>query len=319
MLRYKTYWHLIIISSLLSVLLCACAHSKHHRTDIKTKGNFMQTFSYHGININYLQCGTGEPILLLHGFGASTYSWRYIVDGLCEDYKIIAIDLKGFGLSDKPTDNKYTVRDQSEMVMAFIHQYRLNNVTLVGHSFGGAVALFTYLEMMQSIESTISKMILLDSASYNQEFPYFISILRTPILNRISLTLLPDKVNTRMILKKAFYDDSKITEEMTEVYASYLDTPGAYHALIATAKQIVPSKIETITHRYKDINIPVLLVWGENDEIVPLSIGRSLSEEIPKAELRVIRGCGHVPQEECPKETIGIIKSFLANCKGGNE
>jgi pimeloyl-ACP methyl ester carboxylesterase len=279
----------------------------------------MQTFDYNGIKISYLRRGSGKPMVLLHGFGASTYSWRYIIEALGKDHEVFAIDLKGFGLSDKPCDDRYSVKDQSDMVMAFIAHHHLKDVTVFGHSFGGGVALFSCLEGARSGENPISRMVLLDSASLPQEFPYFISMLRTPVLDRISLSLVPDRVNVRMLLNEAFHDGSKITEEMVEVYSGYLDLPGAHHSLIATARQIVPSEMETVIRRYREISVPVLLVWGEEDDVIPLSVGQTLLTVIPGARLQTIKNCGHVPQEECPEETIRIIKEFLGSPVGAEE
>ncbi len=279
--------------------------------DLSVYHNDMKTLSYDGVNIKYIDRGAGQPLLLLHGFGASSYSWRYIIDKFSVNYRVIAIDLKGFGLSGKPTDEKYSPSDQSQIIINFIKDLGLKDVILVGHSFGGAVALFSYLEMQKSNYTPVVKMILIDSASYKQEFPYFIQILRTPLLNRLTLFVLPDKVNANMLLKKAFYDDSKITKEMINIYASYLGLAGAYHALIKTSELILPKNIDDIVYQYKQINIPTLVIWGDKDEIVPLEVGQRLSRDISTANLHIIKDCGHVPQEECPVETIRLFEGFL--------
>ena len=122
------------------------------------------------------------------------------------------------------------------------------------------------------------------------------------------------KFQTRMILRKAFFDHSKITEEMVITYSAsaYLSLPGASHALITAAEQMVPSNLEEISEQYKSINIPVLLIWGEKDEIVPLEVGRKLARNIPNSKLVVVPNCGHVPQEECPSQAIEAMESFLS-------
>ena len=269
-------------------------------------------FEYRGISINYEDHGQGQPLILLHGYGASTYSWRYVSPYFSKAYRVIAIDLKGFGLSDKPMDNDYSVLDQSRIISEFIRVHSLENVILVGHSLGGAVSLLTYLMQSDHGAHHISKLILFDTASYKQDLPDFISILRVPIINVLSLCLTSSNFKSRMILRKAFFDHSKITEEMVTTYGAYLSLPGASHALIKTAKQILPSNLEEISERYKSINIPVLLIWGEKDKIVPLEIGRKLAGNIPNSKLVVVPNCGHVPQEECPIQAIEAMESFLS-------
>lgn len=261
--------------------------------------------------MRYHEQGEGDPILFLHGFGGSSYSWRYVSKSFSGDHRVIAVDLKGFGLSDKPIDNRYSARDQSEIIVRFIEEEHLNGITLVGHSFGGAVALLTYLSLENRDKNPIRRLILIDAASYRQPLPGFISLLRTPCLGDLFLSLLPTSLNVKMVLKEAFHDDGKITDEMIKTYAGYLDLPGARHALIESAAQIIPEDIDQTTRDYRTIKVPVLLIWGERDSIVPLTIGEKLKKDIPQSVLIKIAGCGHIPQEECPEETISLIYSFI--------
>ncbi len=276
------------------------------------------SFEYRGISIHYEEQGQGRPFILVHGYGASTYSWRHVSSYFSKSYKVIAIDLKGFGLSDRPMDDDYSVLEQSRIISAFIRVNHLQDVILAGHSLGGAVSLLAYL-MQSDQDIHISKLILLDTASYQQDLPFFISILRVPIINELSLYLTSGNFKSRMILKKAFFDRSKITEEMVATYGAYLTLPGSSHALIQTAKQMLPSNLEEISGRYKSIDIPVLLIWGEKDEIIPLGVGRKLAGNIPNSKLIVIPNCGHVPQEECPNQAIEAIESFLSDQTGAGK
>jgi pimeloyl-ACP methyl ester carboxylesterase len=152
---------------------------------------------------------------------------------------------------------------------------------------------------------------LLDSVSYPQDFPFFIRLLRIPVLNKAALAFLPDKTSTKIVLNAAFFDTSKISDEMVNMYASYLRLEGSHHALIATADQIVPPDMASVIQKYKSINIPVLLIWGEQDKVIPVVHGRRLFEDIPTAQLQTIDACGHIPQEECPERTIDLIENFL--------
>jgi pimeloyl-ACP methyl ester carboxylesterase len=277
------------------------------------------SFEYRGIAIHYEDHGRGQPLILLHGYGASTYSWRNILPYFSKSYRVIAIDLKGFGLSDKPLDDDYSVLEQSRMISELIRVQRLEKVILAGHSLGGAVALLTYLMQADHEAHPISKLILLDTASYPQDLPVFISILRVPGLNTLSLFLTSNNFKSRMILREAFFDHSKITQEMVATYGAYLSLPGASQALIKTAQQLLPADLEEISGRYKSIPIPVLLIWGEQDKIVPLDIGRKLAANIPNAKLVVVTNCGHVPHEECPSQAIEAMESFLSDQTGAGK
>ncbi len=277
--------------------------------------NFSKTFLYNGVKIKYDEIGNGEPIILLHGFGVSSYSWHNISRALSQKNKLFLIDFKGFGLSDKPLDNKYSISDQVEIIVNFIQKNNLQNLILIGHSMGGAVALQSYLKLMGAENNPTKGLILLDSPAYKQRLPLFIQILRIPVLNKLIFSFLPAKLCTKLLLKNCFFDDNKITGEMIENYSHGFDATKSPHALITTAKKIVPKNTDDITSKYKEIKIPTLIIWGEYDKIIPLSIGRRLKQAIPNSKLAVIHDCGHMPQEEKPKETVEIISDFLNNLK----
>ena len=273
--------------------------------------NTAKIFIYNGIKIKYDEIGDGDPIILLHGFGASSYSWRNASEPLSQKNRLFLIDLKGFGLSDKPFDNKYSISGQAEIIISFIQKNNLQNLILIGHSTGGAVALQTALQYIKMENNPIKSLVLVDSPAYKQRLPLFVQILKIPIVNKFVLAFFPAKICTKLVLKKCFFDDTKITDEMVKNYGCFFDLAGSSHALIATAKELVPKNIDEITSKYKDIQIPALVIWGEYDEIVPFSIGQRLNQAIPNSKLVVIPDCGHMPQEEKPKETIKIISGFL--------
>jgi len=125
--------------------------------------------------INFEVDGEGpRPLLMLHGFGASLESWKDIQPYLRTNFRVYALDLKGHGLSSKPHDNKYSPQDQADIVTAFIKNRQLTDVVLVGHSYGGGVALLAFLRLSEHTEhNPVSTMILIDSASYPQPLPFF--------------------------------------------------------------------------------------------------------------------------------------------------
>ena len=125
---------LAYVSSVMAIMfICGCGlPAIDGRGDAAGMQPGEPRFEYRGISINYEDQGQGQPLILLHGYGASTYSWRYIAPYFSKSYRVIAIDLKGFGLSDKPIDDDYSVRDQSRIISEFIRVHRLENVILAG-------------------------------------------------------------------------------------------------------------------------------------------------------------------------------------------
>ena len=255
--------------------------------------------------------GSGDPILLIHGFGGSTYSWRELIPHLSQRNKIIALDLKGFGKSPKPEDSEYSIYNQASLVINFIQEHELESITLVGHSYGGAVALVVALTMLESNPTLLSKLILIDSVAYAQPMPSFIKVLRTPILRWIVRLILTKKQQVKSVLKLGYYDDDKINDGAVRVYVEALDSPGGKHAIVQVAEQIIPEDIEELCSVYKNIEVPTLILWGREDEIIPLWVGKRLASEMPDSDLVIIEQCGHIPHEEKPEKTIKIITRFL--------
>lgn len=255
--------------------------------------------------------GQGTPVLMLHGFGASSYTWRYLAPELASDSRVFLVDLKGFGRSPKPADGRYTLYDQVALIYRFVLEHDLKGLTIVGHSYGGGVALGTALYLSEFAPERLSRLILIDSAGFDQPLPFFMRLLRTPVVNRLGLYLLPAKTQVRHILNTAYHDTDRISEEAVYEYAQALKMPGGRRAILETAGQLATFNTEVLKSRYSRIDVPTLILWGQNDAIIPLAIGRQLNEAIPHSTLYVLGDCGHIPHEEKPAETIKQVREFM--------
>ena len=263
------------------------------------------------VKLFYQEEGKGPPLLLIHGFGASTYTWRYVAPELARTHRVIAVDLKGFGQSDKPFDERYSVFDQAELLAQLIEDKDLRNLTLVGHSFGGGIALLLALEANQRLEGRISRLVLLDTIAYPQHIPVFFRMLDMPLVSQLGVRMVPPSVQTRVALKIAYLDDSKIDPDEVEIYAAPLKTAAGKHAIIHSARQIMPKGLAEIAQRYRTNELPTLILWCDHDRIVPLEVGLKLRRTLPNSTLRLIEDCGHMPQEEQPASTLKLLKGFI--------
>ncbi|MGD0589812.1 MAG: alpha/beta hydrolase [Bacteroidota bacterium] len=283
--------------------------------NISKETDFLKgTFYYSDkIQINYEIHGSGNSTLVfLHGFGASVETWRDIQLPLSKGNTLFFLDLKGFGLSSKPDDGKYSLEDQAEIVLAFLKAHKLHDITLVGHSYGGAVAIFTYLrDRSEHAHGIIRRLILIDAAAYVQEFPYFIDILRKPFVNWVVMNLVPTHLMASFVLHNLFYDKSKLSEERIINYAEYFNQPGSYNSFVECAKQIIPANPDSISTLIKTITVPTLIIWGANDPAIPLEEGQRLHQDIRNSKLVIIPNCGHIPHEESPEESLNAILNFL--------
>lgn len=312
--RYKiraTWYKKLVLGCLILLMAAGCYRAVAPPGNLGQDWGEQKTFDYQGVKINYYEAGQGPPVILLHGFGACAYTWRFLAPKLKEDHRVFAIDLKGYGLSDKPQDGKYAVSDQADMVAEFIRTQDLHDLVLMGHSMGGGVTLMTYFKVREDVPGRIKRLVLIDSAGYPQKMPWFIRLAKIPGLNTVVSRLLSPRFATALVLKKCYYNKDKITEEQIDTYAYFGSLPGAPEAVMETAQQIVPDDIEAVTARYKTIKVPVLIVWGEDDEVVPVEVGKNFKRDIPDSELAVIPKCGHIPLEEEAQETRRIIADFL--------
>ena len=255
--------------------------------------------------------GQGYPLLCLHGFGASLYSWRNFIGTLSEDHQLVLIDLKGFGKSPKPRDGRYSPQDHADLIYEFILKHDLRNLTLVGNSFGGALSLLLAVMLLDREPERLKSVILIDAGAYPEYVPFYLKLLSIPVVSTVSAYLTPSKWATRMVLSRAYYDRSKITREQVVTYAAPMATPGGRHALLETGRQLIPANIDELIKRFKDITVPVLIIWGRYDKIVPRKVAELLHRDLPNSTLKIIDRCGHVPQEEKPEETIALIQEFL--------
>jgi pimeloyl-ACP methyl ester carboxylesterase len=252
------------------------------------------------------------PLVMVHGFGASIYSWRHLVPALGQRQPLILLDLKGFGKSPKPPDDSYSLFDQIGVVHDLLHSLEVGRLILLGHSFGGGVALALALRLREQTSIRLERLVLLDAISYRQRLPAFISLLRTPVIGELGTRMVPAELQVRCVLEQSYHDRRSIPPESVAAYAAPIRMEGGRHALIQTARQIVPPDVDAWSRRFREIDVPTLVVWGDDDRIVPIENGRRLCREMPAATLRVIPECGHIPQEEKPRETISALESFLS-------
>jgi len=254
--------------------------------------------------------GSGDPILAIHGLGASIYSWRKL-KGRLPDHKLILIDLKGHGESPKPRDKNYSIPVQAELVIQFIREQDLKNLTLMGNSYGGAVSLLVAIRLCKEDPGRLAKLILIDSGGYNQDLPWHLKLIRTPGLGWLALHFVPPSMNTLTVLLYSYCRKRRATWNQCKAYAKPISSSGGRQALLQVAKQAVPENLEELTTQYPTICVPTLIVWGRDDKVIPLGIGEMLDQAIPDTRLVIIEQAGHVPQEEKPEETIAAVLKFL--------
>jgi pimeloyl-ACP methyl ester carboxylesterase len=189
----------------------------------------------------------------------------------------------------------------------------------VGHSYGGAVGLFTYFKDRSGQDkSSIRKLILIDAAAYVQDFPFFIDILRRPVINWVVMKLVPAHMQASFVLHRLFHDQTKLSDERISKHAEFLCQPGCYNSFVECAKEMVPDNPDSITALIKTIEVPTLILWGADDTAIPVDHARRLHQDIRNSDLVIIPNCGHIPHEEAPEQSLEAILGFLEE-QGGRD
>jgi pimeloyl-ACP methyl ester carboxylesterase len=262
-----------------------------------------------GEKLAYERVGNrGRAIVFLHGFGASRESWKDLRAHLDLKDQLFFVDLKGFGLSSKSRNGDYSPSAQAEAIARFIKRFRLRNVALVGHSYGGGVAI---LVSARPDMSMIKHLVLLDAAGYKQPLPFFVGVLRIPGLRRVILKRIPPRAQVQVTLRRLFYNRHAVTNERVQRYARYLRLRGADQVLVDTAREVAAFDSKTFMQTIRNISLPTLIVWGEEDPAISVRNAYRFRRDIADSLLVVLPQCGHVPHEERPLETARILRSFL--------
>lgn len=278
---------------------------------VSPAGQTQFTLRLRGVELAFTDRAQGPPVLLVHGFGQNSYAWRGIVDAL-PGRRVLTVDLKGFGQSDKPRDGLYSAEDQARLILELISDLDLRDLTLAGHSFGGGVCLQVAADLCADQPECLRGLVLVDSAALPQRLPYFLWLLRPRGLGEALVHLAPLRLAASVALRLACRQPFAYAPESASAYASTVALPGGREAMLATARQMVPRDVESLTARYAAITVPTLLIWGRQDPIVPLNVGQRLVDCLPSARLHVLDSCGHCPHEEHPEQTAGLINEFLA-------
>lgn len=253
-----------------------------------------------------------QTLLFLHGFGESKETWRFMVPRLSQKYHLVLLDLKGFGESPKVDDDAYSIYDQAKVVAHFMKQKKYHNVTLVGRSFGGGVALVLALMQHDSvIEPLLSRLILINAVSYRQNLPSMLETLNQPIIGYLGIHLLSNDWIAEEAYRFAFYNNALIPKESVD-YASYvLSTPLAKYVYLETVHQLIPEDIASMEKRYKEIDLKTLILWGKEDVSLHVNNAYKLHRDLKRSHLKIFKRVGHIPNEEAPQKVVNEILKFM--------
>jgi pimeloyl-ACP methyl ester carboxylesterase len=266
-----------------------------------------------GLRVHYKEVGQGEPALILqHGFAASLFTWREVLGALAQGRRVVAFDRPAFGLTERPMEwegpNPYSAESQADLTIGLMDALGIQKAILVGNSAGGTVSALTALRYPERIPA----LVLVDPAIYQGGRPAWFGLLaRTPQMQRLG-PLLVRRIQKwgRDFGESAWHDPSRLTDEIWAGYTKPLQAENWDRGLWNLTAASGPTGLGEVLDR---LQMPVLVLSGDDDRIVPTEQSVRLANELPDAELVIFPNCGHVPQEECPDLFLEAVEEFLSS------
>lgn len=265
-----------------------------------------QFIDINGLEVHYRIEGEGPNLVLIHGTAASLHTWDGWTERLKDQFRIIRFDLPAFGLTGPSEARDYSIAAYTSFLDEFVEAIGLESFSLAGNSLGGGIA-WSYAA--QHPEKT-EKLILVDATGIPNEKgdAAVFKMARNPVLGKLFEFITP-KLFIAKNMNEVYYDDTKVTEALVTRYHDMALRDGNRIAFRDRAHVINPD----ITNQLSKITSPTLIIWGENDEWIPVSSAYVLQDKIAAAEIAILNEMGHVPMEEDPETTAFLVKEFLLN------
>ncbi|MCH3884233.1 alpha/beta fold hydrolase [Tenacibaculum aquimarinum] len=263
-----------------------------------------------GMEVHYRDEGKGMPIVLIHGTGASLHTWDYWTSKLKEKHRVVRMDLPAFGLTGANSNGDYSIENYTNFLTKFLHKVELDSMYLVGNSLGGNIAWNFTAENPKAVK----KLVLVDASGLptNKPQPWIFKMAKTPIVNSMFLYVTPRAV-IKDNIEQVYEDDSKISENLITRYHEMALREGNRKAFIDRAKTDFKLGDNSNLEKLKSIQNKTLLIWGENDNWIPLDNGKRMDSLMPNSKLIIVKNSGHVPMEESPKESLLLFEDFINN------
>ncbi|MGD9563150.1 MAG: alpha/beta fold hydrolase [Pyrinomonadaceae bacterium] len=269
-----------------------------------------------GARLHYQEFGdpTRPALVLLHGFTASVFVWHKLAPMLADaGFHVIAVDLVGFGYSEKPQWFDYSIPSQAHIITRFMNTLGIGRATLVGSSYGGAVAITAALDHPEFVE----KLVLIDAVINDEALRH--PILRLASIPGVGEVITPFLVDSRLMMRHrmrgtlAKPNHGLITAERISNVLRPLAAADGHHSVLATSRAWSANRIEQDAHL---INQPTLVIWGEQDTVIGIHNGYKLYDSILHSRFVILKNCGHVPAEEKSDLVCELVSEFCRDKKG---
>ena len=259
-----------------------------------------------GVNIHYQDTGPSKnpiPILFLHGFGASLQTWDTWSQSLSNEYRVISVDLPGFGLTGEDPSGIYTDERSVEVLEAFLKALQISKVALVGNSMGGKFA----WQFTARYPNQVAKLVLISPDGYASPGIEYGKKTEIPAIAQLYRYFF-SKTFLAMNLEPAYANPKTLNDNLVNRYYDLMLAPGVRGAILARMQQTV---LKDPVPSLANIQVPTLLIWGEKDAFIPISNSNDYLKVMPNVKRVSLPNIGHLPQEEQPTIGLAALKEFL--------
>ena len=254
--------------------------------------------------VHYRDEGEGPVLLLLHGAFSSLHTFNEWTKHLKRHYRVIRLDLMGFGLTGPNDSGDYSMDNHMRVLRIFLNILRIERCHIVGNSLGGWLA----WEFAVRYPERVNKLVLIDAAGFLDEesIPLPFKVARAPIFGRVVKYVVRRPVLEQFV-RQVYYDSSKVTEQLINRYYDLFTREGNTDAFL----KLVNTKAKDNTRQLKNLENPTLILWGKEDMWIPIKNAYRFHHLIPQSILKIYPEVGHVPMEEIPEESVLDLMHFL--------
>jgi pimeloyl-ACP methyl ester carboxylesterase len=306
---------IVVLSVLLMTGLAAVIQAAARPVPAQRLSEYGAFVTVDGLSVHVWQKGRQRrgvvPVILIHGFGASNWCWRHTIGVLSERRWVLAPDLPGFGLTDKPEGFDYSLSGYARFIVSFMDAMGIREAILVGNSMGGGAAIKTAL----LVPDRVRRLILIDSLGYYKRAFQIYRLVALPIIRDL-VTSVAGERSIRLLLKaRVYYDPSRLDDQTPRRFAAAYRTQNGRKALIWVYRGLAPLPV-IATQEIAAVTTPTLIIWGEKDKILPVDHARRFGRDIAGSTTVVMPGVGHVPHEEEPEAVNRLISDFIEGAGG---
>ena len=286
-------------------------------SDTLAHSEFSREVEVDGVQVRYQEAGPidAPAMLLIHGFTAFNLVWSEVLLPLAAaGFHVIAPDLLGHGFTEKPKHGEYTIESQAGMIVRLMDRLGIERATLVGNSYGGAIAATIALDFPTRVNELVMVGAVINDEPKKQ---FLLRLACSPLFGDvISPLMLDSRYIVRRRLKKIHSAFAHLLFDEARLQARHVPMKAAntQRAILRTLRRWKADRIEREAH---SITQPTLIIWGEQDTDTPLRHGKRLNSLIPGSRLIVFRNCGHLPQEEYPVEFTKLVSEYCRGSENG--